>query len=365
MIGCSPPRRLNLLQVVRAIEKRPKLLFLVRLAPYPYNLMNTLLASSPTLTLRTYTLCTALALPKLLVHCALGTSIKNFAAYNGAGVNQNKGQGGSVGNKVNGTTDADPMLGNGLPEEDATASHTAETIKHVFGFVGLGLCIGIFIYLFSVARKAVDEELDDDEDMDEYDMVLSDDDDDDEEEEGEGEARSDDSDLDHDNLNIGGRGSSENAFDGSGSSPSHQRSAQTHRNTKSTTPFDRLNGRESTIVEGFGGPKGNTTVVTPTLSHLPRKIGRGSDGVTPSFTTTARSYNDGNPYFSHNVYPNSTTNSTNRHLESQVSLADSIVEMEKHAIEMEQEPLFQHSQIQGKYEPSPSYPSYQGSQEKQ
>jgi uncharacterized membrane protein YdjX (TVP38/TMEM64 family) len=32
-------------RVVRAIERRPKLLFLIRLAPYPYNVMNCLLAA--------------------------------------------------------------------------------------------------------------------------------------------------------------------------------------------------------------------------------------------------------------------------------------------------------------------------------
>ncbi|PWN39860.1 hypothetical protein IE81DRAFT_317385, partial [Ceraceosorus guamensis] len=114
----------GLRKVVRAIEKQPKLLFLVRLAPYPYNLMNTLLASSPTLTLKTYTLCTAVALPKLLVHTGLGTTIKNFAAYNGAGT---------------------------------AAPVNATAIAHVAGFVGVGLCIGIFFYLFSVASAAVDE----------------------------------------------------------------------------------------------------------------------------------------------------------------------------------------------------------------
>ncbi|CAO1636911.1 unnamed protein product [Sympodiomycopsis kandeliae] len=131
----------GLKKVVRAIEKRPKLLFLIRLAPYPYNLMNTLLASSPTLTFKTYVTCTALALPKLLVHCGLGTSIKNFAAYHGAGGNK-EGSDGTPGGK-------------------APSSHTAETVKRAAGFIGVGLCIGIFLYLFSVARKAVDEELDD------------------------------------------------------------------------------------------------------------------------------------------------------------------------------------------------------------
>ncbi|CDS01280.1 hypothetical protein [Sporisorium scitamineum] len=152
----------GLKKVVRAIEKQPKLLFLVRLAPYPYNLMNTLLASSPTLTLRTYVTCTALALPKLLIHTGLGTSIKNFAAYNGAGEGQSK--------------------------EDAEASETAEHVKKWAGLVGAGLCFGIMIYLLSVARRAVDEL--DDEGLDGYDDdVLYDD-------EGEGLLFSDEDDLD-------------------------------------------------------------------------------------------------------------------------------------------------------------------------
>ncbi|CBQ71606.1 conserved hypothetical protein [Sporisorium reilianum SRZ2] len=152
----------GLKKVVRAIEKQPKLLFLVRLAPYPYNLMNTLLASSPTLTLRTYVTCTALALPKLLIHTGLGTSIKNFAAYNGAGEGQSK--------------------------EDAEASETAEHVKKWAGLIGAGLCFGIMIYLLSVARRAVDEL--DDEGLDGYDDdVLYDD-------EGEELLFSDEDDLD-------------------------------------------------------------------------------------------------------------------------------------------------------------------------
>ncbi|KAJ6539185.1 hypothetical protein B0H19DRAFT_346879 [Mycena capillaripes] len=84
-------------RVVRAVEKRPKLLFLVRLAPYPYNVMNCLLAASPTLTLKTYTLCTAASLFKVIVHTSLGAI----------------------------------------------------------------LCVAIFVYISIVARRAVDEELGD------------------------------------------------------------------------------------------------------------------------------------------------------------------------------------------------------------
>ncbi|KAJ7047531.1 hypothetical protein C8F04DRAFT_1022333 [Mycena alexandri] len=119
-------------RVVRAVEKRPKLLFLVRLAPYPYNVMNCLLAASPTLTLRTYTLCTAASLFKVVIHTSLGASIHSFKDYNSA------------------SPDA--------PEED---EYGADTVARMWTIGGVALCIAIFVYLSVVARRAVDEELGD------------------------------------------------------------------------------------------------------------------------------------------------------------------------------------------------------------
>lgn len=220
----------GLKKVVRAIEKRPKLLFLIRLAPYPYNLMNTLLASSPTLTFKTYFTCTALALPKLLVHCGLGTSIKNFAAYHGASTGQEHhvvgAPSGSQHNATSGAVDT-PVGSSSTAVHPAT---TAETVKKFAGIIGVALCIGIVLYLFSVARRAVDEELDDEDDLDaeeediksssemrqrrrdvalgasggsnDYDAVGSDDDDDDDEDEAsEGESSSE---PDDDLSELGG-----------------------------------------------------------------------------------------------------------------------------------------------------------------
>lgn len=139
----------GLKKVIRAIEKQPRLLFLIRLAPYPYNLMNTLLASSSTLTLKTYTICTALALPKLLVHCGIGTSIKDFADYKAGG---------------NGAS--------GDAQDDGQAA-TAERAKSIFGIVGIVLCIGIFLHLLSVARRAVDQLDDEDAAYEELDVTDS------------------------------------------------------------------------------------------------------------------------------------------------------------------------------------------------
>jgi hypothetical protein len=56
----------SLARVIHAIECRPSLLFLIRLAPYPYNVMNTLLASSRTLSLKVYVGVTGVSLFKLM-----------------------------------------------------------------------------------------------------------------------------------------------------------------------------------------------------------------------------------------------------------------------------------------------------------
>jgi Uncharacterized conserved protein len=126
-------------RVVRAIEKRPKLLFLIRLAPYPYNVMNCLLAASPTLTLRTYTVCTALSLFKVIIHTSLGASIHSFKDYHVV-----------------------------EPDKDGNPSHPAideesgaNTVARMWTVIGIVLCVAIFIYLSVVARRAVDDELDD------------------------------------------------------------------------------------------------------------------------------------------------------------------------------------------------------------
>jgi len=124
----------TLKRVVRAIEKRPKLLFLIRLAPYPYNVMNCLLAASPTLTLRTYTVCTALSLFKVIIHSSLGASIHSFRDYHM------------------------------VPEGAVTPEEThADAVARMWTIFGIALCVAIFLYIAYVARKAVDEELEGDE----------------------------------------------------------------------------------------------------------------------------------------------------------------------------------------------------------
>ncbi|KAI0334740.1 hypothetical protein GY45DRAFT_1343122 [Cubamyces sp. BRFM 1775] len=126
-------------RIVRAIENNPKLLFLIRLAPYPYNVMNCLLAASPSLTLRTYTLCTALSLPKLIIHTSIGSSIHSFASYH---VSRPAGT---------------------VPASD---DDEGSALSHYSTIAGIVLCLAIFVYLSYITRKAVDEELQDEDALD-------------------------------------------------------------------------------------------------------------------------------------------------------------------------------------------------------
>ncbi|RDB22613.1 Golgi apparatus membrane protein tvp38 [Hypsizygus marmoreus] len=121
---------LTVKRVVRAVEKRPKLLFLIRLAPYPYNVMNCLLAASPTLTLRTFAICTALSLFKVIIHTSMGASIHSFKDYH-------------------------------VVDPNIAGEEHEHTIGELWTALGIALCIAILVYISIVARKAVDNELDD------------------------------------------------------------------------------------------------------------------------------------------------------------------------------------------------------------
>ena len=115
LLDASP----GLKKVVRAIERRPKLLFLIRLSPYPYNVMNVLLASSQTLSFSCYFWCTALSLPKLIIHCSVGTTIRSFAE----------------------STSSNPAT-EGATEEELEAERQGQRLKAIAGAVGIALCIG-------------------------------------------------------------------------------------------------------------------------------------------------------------------------------------------------------------------------------
>ena len=134
----------------------------MRLAPYPYNLLNTLLASSPSLSLRTFSLCTALALFKLFVHTGLGASIKNFAAFHGAAGDEPLPE-----SDEERATTVHTYSSDGLAAAHAAAaSPQALWIKQAGGLLGGLLCVGIFFYIYCTTRRAVSELGEDQEEAD-------------------------------------------------------------------------------------------------------------------------------------------------------------------------------------------------------
>ena len=97
-------------------------------------MMNALLAGSPTLTLSTYTTCTALSLFKVIIHTSIGSGIHSFASYHDS--------------KDKNLDDKDHQ------DEDGQLGRISK-------IVGIVLVVCITIYLGYVARKAVNEELED------------------------------------------------------------------------------------------------------------------------------------------------------------------------------------------------------------
>lgn len=122
----SSPTATSLLQI---IPQNPHLLLLIRIAPYPYNLLNVVLASAPSLSLQTYTACTALSLCKLVLHTWIGAGIRDLSAAYG---------GGEEG-------------GDSAPHDDSRH----ERVKAGVTWGGIVLCCILFVYLTHIAKKAI------------------------------------------------------------------------------------------------------------------------------------------------------------------------------------------------------------------
>ncbi|KAI9238499.1 MAG: snare associated Golgi protein-domain-containing protein [Podila humilis] len=72
-------KKQSMKSVVKAVEKRGfKLLLLIRLAPYPFNILN-LALSATHIPLRTFALATALSLTKLTLHVYIGSTLSSLA----------------------------------------------------------------------------------------------------------------------------------------------------------------------------------------------------------------------------------------------------------------------------------------------
>jgi hypothetical protein len=116
------------------------LLLLIRIAPYPYNLLNVVLASAPSLSLQTYTFCTAISLCKLVLHTWIGAGIRDISSAYGAG-------------------SSDPSMPAGgpaaPPPELSPEDVQHERVKAGVTWGGIILCGVLFVYLTHVAKRAI------------------------------------------------------------------------------------------------------------------------------------------------------------------------------------------------------------------
>ncbi|EIW65830.1 hypothetical protein TREMEDRAFT_35925 [Tremella mesenterica DSM 1558] len=120
----SSPTATSLLQI---IPDNPHLLLLIRIAPYPYNLLNVILASSPSLTLFNYTACTALSLCKLVLHTWIGAGIHDLSSWHKRPSHHD------LHNDTMGRDD----------------------VKFYSTIVGVTMCLVLFVYLTHLAKRAL------------------------------------------------------------------------------------------------------------------------------------------------------------------------------------------------------------------
>ncbi|KAG0053086.1 hypothetical protein BGZ83_001678 [Gryganskiella cystojenkinii] len=121
----------SLKSVVKAVEKRGfKLMILIRLAPYPFNVMNALLSATH-IPLSTFTLATALSLSKLALHVYIGSTLSSLAVLP----------------PDEGTEPSEPLL-------PGTDSH-GRNLKIVVMAISMILGIAVGAYVWMVAKREI------------------------------------------------------------------------------------------------------------------------------------------------------------------------------------------------------------------
>ena len=145
------------MSLLNIIPAKPHLLLLIRIAPYPYNLLNVILASSPSLSLTTYTGCTAISLLKVILHTWFGSGIHDISEmHRGGSAGQETGDG-STHHHQNGSHESmghgGHGHGHGHTHGHAPSAH--HDVKFYWTWGGLALCVGLFVYLHHVAKKAL------------------------------------------------------------------------------------------------------------------------------------------------------------------------------------------------------------------
>ncbi|KAI9033829.1 snare associated Golgi protein-domain-containing protein [Phycomyces nitens] len=124
----------NLQAVVKAVEKKGfKLFILIRLSPYPFNMLNMLFAATD-ISLYHFTLGTAITLTKIALHVYIGANLTSFAKH---------------------------VLGE--EEELTDEEKRSDMVRYIAAGVGSILAFGVMGYVYVVAKQAVKEASEEDQ----------------------------------------------------------------------------------------------------------------------------------------------------------------------------------------------------------
>nr|ODO03934.1 hypothetical protein L204_00275 [Cryptococcus depauperatus CBS 7855] len=153
------------MSLLHIIPRHPHILLLIRIAPYPYNLLNVILASSPTLSLQTYTSCTAVSLCKLVLHTWIGSGIHDLSkSYSD---HKNLGKGPQAGDMVEGQWPSHSGVSDLVTSEPAP-DNDREGVKTWTTWAGIILCVSLFFYLTHIAKRAVKKAQAEQEELEEW-----------------------------------------------------------------------------------------------------------------------------------------------------------------------------------------------------
>ncbi|KAG0368214.1 hypothetical protein BGZ54_002452 [Gamsiella multidivaricata] len=133
-------KKQSMKSVVKAVEKRGfKLMLLIRLAPYPFNVMNALLSATH-IPLSTFAIATAISLTKLALHVYIGSTLSSLAILPPPPTDTNGP------NNDDGSTP--------LPTDDAN-SH-GRNLKIVVMAISMVLGIAVGAYVWIVAKREIE-----------------------------------------------------------------------------------------------------------------------------------------------------------------------------------------------------------------
>ncbi|KAK6904367.1 hypothetical protein I203_105179 [Kwoniella mangroviensis CBS 8507] len=162
-VSCSPTSS----TLLSLLSSHPHLLLLIRIAPYPYNLLNVILASSPSLSLKTYTACTALSLCKLVLHTWIGAGIHNLSEAYGHGHGHRHGYGHAPSQGEFDEGGQWPPHNNNhvhhhhhhhpgeSPDIEMEMDTSREDVKMYSTWIGIFLCVILFFYLTYLTKKTI------------------------------------------------------------------------------------------------------------------------------------------------------------------------------------------------------------------